>query len=171
LDFIVHIAGRSRRVRVLDGAVEVDGVRLDVDLAPSGGSVVRSVRVAGQSLRLLPHRNGTGEWTLSVEGVRYLAEVLDPGQEAVRLARRSSAAGAGPQPLRAPMPGLVIRIDIAEGDLVSPGDGLLIVEAMKMENELRAMAPARVHRVHVSAGDAVEKNQLLVEFEAGEEVS
>ena len=106
-----------------------------------------------------------------MEGVRYLAEVLDSGQEAVRLARRSSAAGAGPLPLRAPMPGLVIRIDVAEGDTVSPGDGLLIVEAMKMENELRAMAPARVRRVHVSAGDAVEKNQLLVEFDAGEEQS
>ncbi|MCE2397612.1 MAG: biotin/lipoyl-binding protein [Gemmatimonadetes bacterium] len=67
------------------------------------------------------------------------------------------------------MPGLVVRIEVKEGDEVEEGEALLIVEAMKMENELRATAAARVARVPVRPGQAVEKGQLLVEFEEAQE--
>ena len=62
------------------------------------------------------------------------------------------------------MPGLVVRVAAREGDVVQPGTTILIVEAMKMENELRAAAAARVARILVSPGDAVEKAQVLAEF-------
>ena len=70
------------------------------------------------------------------------------------------------KPLAAPMPGLVVQVAVQEGDDVAAGDTVLIVEAMKMENELRAAATARVTRVRVAPGEAVEKGQLLTEFEA-----
>ncbi|MYI05880.1 MAG: hypothetical protein F4059_00795 [Gemmatimonadetes bacterium] len=63
------------------------------------------------------------------------------------------------------MPGLVVGTAVQPGDLVEPGAAILIVEAMKMENELRATGVAKVARVLVSPGDAVEKGQVLVEFE------
>jgi biotin carboxyl carrier protein len=62
------------------------------------------------------------------------------------------------------MPGLVVKVEVEEGDLVEAGTGLLIVEAMKMENELSAEVPARVGVIHVSAGQAVEKGQLLMDM-------
>ena len=63
------------------------------------------------------------------------------------------------------MPGLVLRVDIEEGQEVAEGQGLLIVEAMKMENELRARATGRVRRVHVAAGESVRRGDILIEFE------
>ena len=62
------------------------------------------------------------------------------------------------------MPGLIVRIEVDEADRVEQGQGLVIIEAMKMENELRAEAAARVERIHVSHGDAVEKGQLLIDL-------
>ena len=66
--------------------------------------------------------------------------------------------------LKAPMPGLVVRVAVEEGDAVEQGDTVLIVEAMKMENELRAAGAATVARVLAAPGDAVEKGQILAEF-------
>jgi len=67
--------------------------------------------------------------------------------------------------LRVPMPGRVVRVLVAPGDEVAKGQGLVIVEAMKMENELKAPRSGRVAAVHVAAGAGVEKGALLVEFE------
>jgi biotin carboxyl carrier protein len=62
------------------------------------------------------------------------------------------------------MPGMVVKIEVAEGDRVEAGQGVAIVEAMKMENELRAGGPGVVARIHVREGDAVEKDQVLVDL-------
>ena len=66
------------------------------------------------------------------------------------------------------MPGMVVKVEVAEGDEVRTGQGIVIVEAMKMENELRASGPGRITRVHVRQGDAVAKDQVLVEIGAAE---
>jgi biotin carboxyl carrier protein len=63
------------------------------------------------------------------------------------------------------MPGLVIQVDAQEGDEVVPGQGLVIVEAMKMENELKSEGKGTISRVLVEPGQIVEKEQVLVEFE------
>ena len=63
------------------------------------------------------------------------------------------------------MPGLVVRVNVRPGDQVRPGQGLVVMEAMKMENELRAHAGGRVKTVLVAAGMAVEKGTVLVELE------
>jgi pyruvate carboxylase subunit B len=67
------------------------------------------------------------------------------------------------------MPGLVVRVEVSVDDIVTAGQGVAIVEAMKMENELTAKADARVSAVHVAPGDAVERDQVLVEFVAIDE--
>lgn len=67
--------------------------------------------------------------------------------------------------LKAPMPGLVVSIEVAPGDTVKKGDTLLILEAMKMENAIKAAGDATVRSVHVEKSNTVEKNQLLISFE------
>ena len=67
------------------------------------------------------------------------------------------------------MPGLVVRVQAQAGDRVAAGAGLVVLEAMKMENELKAPGPARIKSVRVAPGQAVEKGQVLVEFEDGEQ--
>ncbi len=165
MEFFVHIDGERLKVKVENGRCLVEGEEVDVAIAPGNGTPVRSASAGGRSLRVRPRRKGKGDWRLDVEGTQYRALVLDPGQEAIRKARQAAGVSSGPAPLRAPMPGMVVRIEVAEGDEVDAGDGVVIVEAMKMENELRAPAPARVRSIAVEEGMAVDKDQVLVEFE------
>ncbi|HJP60192.1 MAG TPA: acetyl-CoA carboxylase biotin carboxyl carrier protein subunit, partial [Gemmatimonadaceae bacterium] len=68
-------------------------------------------------------------------------------------------------PIVAPMPGLIVRVNVAPGDAVEAGQGVVVMEAMKMENELRATGPGKVRSVEVAPGVAVEKGALLVALE------
>ncbi len=77
----------------------------------------------------------------------------------------AAKAPAGPSPLVAPMPGLVVRVTVQPGDVVAAGQGLVVMEAMKMENELRAPAAGTVKSVRVVPGTAIEKGAVLVELE------
>jgi len=67
--------------------------------------------------------------------------------------------------IKAPMPGLVLKVEVKEGQEVEPGAVFLILEAMKMENVIRASAAGKVKKLHAKAGEAVEKGQLLIEIE------
>jgi pyruvate carboxylase len=173
MEFVVHLDGVTHHVRLEGGACFVDGDPVPLDVASvAPGTSVRSVLHDGRALRLLAERKPGEEgalWRLDLDGVRADVEVLDRGEEAIRRARQASGRVAGPRPLKAPMPGLVVRVEVAPGDEVRAGQGLVIVEAMKMENELKAEAPGRVKAVHVVPGVAVEKDAVLVEFEVPEE--
>jgi pyruvate carboxylase subunit B len=78
--------------------------------------------------------------------------------------RKTAAGGV----VKAPMPGLVVRVEVREGQVVEVGEGLVVVEAMKMENELRALSRGVVEHIHVSAGQRVEKGAPLVTIKVPE---
>ncbi|MXW17542.1 MAG: biotin/lipoyl-binding protein [Gemmatimonadetes bacterium] len=180
--YVVSLLGERHDVEVRsDGTVLIDGRPARASLAStnSAQSAGRervqgigdgySLLLDGASFALRAHGGRGGAWHLELDGRCVSAEVLDP--RAHRIRRLSAKAGADSKvaPLRAPMPGLVVQVAVDEGQEVEAGDTVLIVEAMKMENELRAPAAARVKRLLAAPGDAVEKGQLLVEFaEAGE---
>jgi biotin carboxyl carrier protein len=69
------------------------------------------------------------------------------------------------QSIKAPMPGLVLSINVKEGDTVKKGDGLLVLEAMKMENLIKAQSDGKVKKIHITKGAKVEKNQPMIEME------
>ena len=146
--------------------IVVDGDPVAADLSSIDGTRVHSLLLDGSSYRISANRRGRGRWELYVRGSRVVAEVADERTLAIRELTGTGAAPGGPTPLRAPMPGLVVKIEVSEGDWVEAGQGLVIVEAMKMENELTAVGPGRVEKIHVSEGEAVEKDQPLIDFEA-----
>ncbi|HLL94438.1 MAG TPA: biotin/lipoyl-containing protein, partial [Spirosoma sp.] len=76
----------------------------------------------------------------------------------------SNAVSAKVNTLKAPMPGLIVGINVAVGDTISKGDSVLILEAMKMENNLKAPGDGTVKAIRAIKGDRVEKGQVLVEF-------
>ena len=78
---------------------------------------------------------------------------------------RGGKAGAGGQVLKAPMPGKVVLVEVEVGQVVAAGDGLIVLEAMKMENEFRAAAPGTVVEIRVEAGQAVNPGDVLVVIE------
>jgi biotin carboxyl carrier protein len=107
-------------------------------------------------------RQGRGRYTLWVDGYRFEVEALDERTRAIRDLSAANAAPTGPAPIIAPMPGLIVRVNVSVGDRVEAGQGIVVMEAMKMENELRATAPGTVQTIEVVAGTAVEKGALLV---------
>lgn len=77
----------------------------------------------------------------------------------------SDPKGAKVNHIKAPMPGLIFELAVSEGDQVKKGDKVLILEAMKMENVIKAAGDGTVKKIHINKGQAVEKNQLLIEFQ------
>jgi pyruvate carboxylase subunit B len=116
----------------------------------------------GSSFPLTVERVDRGKWMVSVQGERQEVEVVDERTASARRTAARRAVQAGPVALKAPMPGRVARVLVAPGQEVSAGDGLVVLEAMKMENELKAAGPGIVERVAVRPGQTVEKGELLV---------
>lgn len=160
----------------LNGAqidVDVDGetVRIDDDtmrarLSDTDGGPVRILTVGDRVFRVeVKPTEERGRYALWVDGFRFDVEALDERTRAIRELAAATAKASGPAPLIAPMPGMIVRVQVGQGDAVQPGQGLVVMEAMKMENELRATSEATVKRVLVAAGTAVEKGALLLELE------
>jgi len=133
------------------------------ELSDIEGSPVRMVKIGTNVYRVVAERRqGRGRYTLWVDGYRFETEALDERTRAIRDLSAASAGPVGPAPILAPMPGLIVRVNVKVGDTVEAGQGVVVMEAMKMENELRATAAGVVKSVEVAAGTAVEKGALLV---------
>ncbi len=162
--YYVTIGERTVEVDLSGPRPRVDGREVTADLATVPGTPLRHLLLDGRSYPLVAQRTERGTWEMAVDGVQLTAEVVDERTRAVRTLEGRGGGAAGPRAVRAPMPGLVTRVEVAAGDTVQPGQGVAIIEAMKMENELRAEASGVVARVLVTAGQAVEKGAVLVEF-------
>ncbi|MGH7717498.1 MAG: acetyl-CoA carboxylase biotin carboxyl carrier protein subunit [Gemmatimonadaceae bacterium] len=170
MKYVVTVNGERLVVDLDGGSARIDGEALDARLDDVQGTPVRLVKVGDTVHRvILRRRAGRGVYTLWVDGFSYDVEALDERTRAIRDLSAASAGPVGPAPLIAPMPGLVVRVDVQAGDAVRSGQGLVVMEAMKMENELRAPVSGVVRHVRVAPGTAVEKGAVLVELDgAGE---
>lgn len=164
MKYQVTIGARRYEVEVAGDQVRIDGVEHRAELRPIPGTPLRLLTVDGQSSAIPVASPGPGTWTLHHCGRRYDIGVLDERTQHIRSLVGPGQAHAGPALLKAPMPGLVVRILVSPGQEVAPGDGLLVLEAMKMENELKAPGAAVIDRVEVAAGQAVEKGAPLISF-------
>ena len=164
--YVVEVNGRRLNVEIRDGEAIVDGVKYSVSMQTVAGTPVRIVGVNDAVHRVvLRERVARGRYRMWLDGHRYDAEALDSRARAIRDMQAAVAKPSGPAPLRAPMPGLIVQLRVKVGDTVAAGAGLVVMEAMKMENELRTTAAGKVRAVHVTVGAAVEKGALLVELE------
>lgn len=163
--YFVDIGEQAFQVEISGGEVCVDGETVDAELVRVAGTDVWSLLMEGRSHRVVAHGSGGGRWALRFAGESHDTRVVDERTRHIEEMMGVDEGPKGPAPVKAPMPGLVIRIEVAEGDEVHAGQGIVIVEAMKMENELLADGDARVVRIHVTEGQAVEKDQLLMDLE------
>lgn len=106
----------------------------------------------------------TNSVLLNISGKRHTVNVKRPIDIVLEGMGLSGASAKKAQNLKAPMPGLVLKTLVAEGDSVEPNQPLLVLEAMKMENIIKATASATVKKINITPGQAVEKNQVLIEF-------
>ena len=166
MKYFVDVNGERREVVLDADGIHAGGAKQDARLTEVEGTPVWLLTVGDEVHRLIIKRGESrGSYTITVGGFRYDVEAVDERTRVIRDLSGVSAAAAGPAPLKAPMPGLIVRINVEAGAEVQAGQGLVVMEAMKMENELRATAAGKVKRVVVSVGQAVEKGALLVEME------
>lgn len=102
---------------------------------------------------------------IGIRGTSYIARVDDQRSLLLRSLLAAPPASEGPKVIRAPMPGLISRIEVTIGEEVTSGKGLLVLEAMKMENEIRSVKQGRVQLIHVTTGTVVEKDDPLITIE------
>jgi len=153
-------------VDVEPDAVTVTGRRIPASLADIEGTPVRMVTIGDRVHRVVVRRRESkGHYVLWIDGYTYDVEALDERTRTIRDLTAEAAGPTGPRPLVAPMPGLIVRVLVGPGDTVQEGQGLVVMEAMKMENELRSSGTGRVTRVAVTPGAAVEKGAVLIELE------
>jgi biotin carboxyl carrier protein len=145
---------------VVDGrAIEIDSQQLDSVVQVGAG--VYSVLLDGASYEIWIQQSPEG-LTASVAGRRFSVEVRNP-RDASRSSR--AAIGSGRQNVNAPMPGKVVRVLVNVGDTVETSQGLVVVEAMKMQNELKANRPGRVIEIRARDGETVGAGDTLVVLE------
>lgn len=167
MKYLVDLDGARVEVQLDGGVATVDGASEAAHLADVEGTSVRLVTIGGVQHRVVARRTGPrGGYVLWMDGWRFEVEALDERARAIKELSAATAGPAGPTPVIAPMPGLIVRVQVAVGDRVRAGQGIVVMEAMKMENELRAPADGTVKSIAAVPGQAVEKGTKLVEFEA-----
>jgi len=106
-------------------------------------------------------KTDNGHW-VSVDGHKFLVELEDEKTRLIRRLIKSDDKPQGLTEIKAPMPGLIINLFVKENQPVKKGDGLVIIEAMKMENEIQASADGTVKKIIVNEGDSVDKGAVLI---------
>ena len=165
MKYIVSVAGREIEVDVDGDLVTVEGSTRTASLGAVPGTPTRQLLIEGHPTTLTMRSAGRGQWSLEIGGDRWEVEVVDERTRHIRSLTAGAERQRGPAVLRAPMPGLVVRVLVEPGQEVAAGAGLVVLEAMKMENELKTPAAGTVRTVRAQAGQAVEKGQMLVEFQ------
>jgi biotin carboxyl carrier protein len=170
MTFEIEINGRARRVAIEPArnpaapgrfTVRVDDAAFDVDARATGLGWSILYLDNGRSVEVALTEGRQGAWTAELPRVAVAAQV--DGRRAGRAA--AGTAGQGEQRVLAPMPGRIVKVLVRAGDEVAARQGLVVVEAMKMENELVAARAGRVREVAVAEGASVEAGRLLVVVE------
>ncbi|MGD2027708.1 MAG: biotin/lipoyl-binding protein [Anaerolineales bacterium] len=162
MKYIATIQGIDYEIELLeDGRVQVNDRVYQVDFSRIDAGQVFSLLVNGQSYEAYMTEE-EDHLMVILEGVGYKVRVLDEHEKLLLDAGGEGTAASGVYELHAPMPGLVIKVPVVEGDNVAEGDVLVILESMKMQNELKAPRPGEVTVVNVAAGDNVEKRDVMV---------
>ncbi|MGA2415827.1 MAG: biotin/lipoyl-containing protein [Candidatus Sulfotelmatobacter sp.] len=156
----VSIDGKNHRLELNrahgDWSCRLDGRELEVDAVLARPDVL-SLRIGNQAYEVKSERVGE-DLHLWVGSTRFAAEIRDP-----RSLRNRSRSGDdhGPKKITAPMPGKVVRVLVREGDEVKLGAGVAVVEAMKMQNEIKSPKKGRVQKIIASEGATVNAGDVL----------
>ena len=146
-----------------DKRVVVDGVEYSVDFESVSGQPVYSLLIDGRSYEAYIYEGESHDaYQVLIRGDLFTVSVEDEREQRLRAAAGVVASDSGDFSLKAPMPGLIVDVPVSEGQAVKKGDILVILESMKMQNELKSPRDGTVTRIKVKAGDGVEHNQVLV---------
>ncbi|MBI4732586.1 MAG: biotin/lipoyl-binding protein [Chloroflexi bacterium] len=161
MKYIAEIDGMEFPVEIIDDHhVRFGEEIIEVDLAAVSGQPLYSLLMNGESYEgyLYPDEDA---WQVLLLGQFFSVRVMDERERRLRTSGLAAAA-SGEFTLKAPMPGLIISVPVEEGQQVDKGQILVILESMKMQNELRSPRAGKVSRLRVKAGESVEQKQIML---------
>lgn len=165
MKYITTVEDRQFSVEVIDEKhVRVDGKVYEVDFESVSGQPVYSLIVDGRSHEAYIYQ-GEDNWQVLLRGRLYTVTPEDEREKRLRSAAGGGVAETGEYHLRAPMPGLVVAVTVEEGQEVKKGQVILILESMKMQNELKSPRDGTMGRIRVKAGESVEQKQTLLSIQ------
>ncbi len=163
MKYVTRINERQFEIEVDNaGRVLIDGEVRDVDFLNLGGSLF-SLITENKSFEAVID-DDDGRIDVMMRGRLFEAQVLD--ERAMLLMQRRGGLISGSGEVSAPMPGLIVAVTAELGQTVAQGETVIILESMKMQNELKSPIAGSVRAIHAEAGQAVDKNDLLVEIKA-----
>ena len=164
--YYVTVGDRVVEVDLTGHTPVVDGTPVEAELTALPGTPVRSLLVDGRSHTLSAKPGARrGQWSIALGKERFTAEAVDERTRAIREMAGTSGDDAADKTVTAPMPGLVVKIEVEVGQAVRAGQGVVVVEAMKMENELKAPADGVVAKILVQERQTVDKGAALIVLE------
>jgi biotin carboxyl carrier protein len=166
MKYIAEVDGLEFQVEILDEHhIRFGENVLEVDLAAVSGEPLYSLIVNGESFEgyVYPDEDG---WQVLLQGQFYQVHVEDEREKSLKTAMHGTVRSGAEFVLKAPMPGLVVSVLVSEGQAVEKGQTLVILESMKMQNELRAPNAGKVARLRIKAGESVEQKQTLLNLTA-----
>ena len=162
MKYHVTLADQTFEIEVRsDSEIAIDGKVLEVDFKSLADQPVYSLILGHDSYEAYVSE-GENALQVLLRGQLYEVDVEDERQRRLRQVSEVHGDAGGEFSLKAPMPGLVVAVPVSEGETVSRGQNLIILESMKMQNELRSPREGVVQRVRVTPGERVEQNQPLV---------
>jgi biotin carboxyl carrier protein len=162
MKYITTIFDHDYEIEILDeDHIILDGITYNVDFESISGQPVYSLLLDGKSYEAHVYFDEE-DWQVLLQGRRYSVKVEDEREKRLRAALGGQPAQSGEFHLKAPMPGLVVAVPVEEGQKVEKNDVLLILESMKMQNELVSPRDGVVSRVRVKTGDSVDQRQTLL---------
>jgi biotin carboxyl carrier protein len=162
MKYITTVGEREFLVEILDEHhVSVNGKIYEVDFVSVSGQPVYSLIADGKSHEAYVRESDEG-WQVLLRGRLYPVKVEDEREKRLKAAAGGGVTESGEFHLKAPMPGLVVAVPVSEGQPVKKGQVLVILESMKMQNELKAPRDGIVNRIRVRAGESVEQKQSLL---------
>ena len=156
-DYLVDFSGNENESGTLNG----NPFDWDVSLISANSyNVIKGAK--SYNVEVLEAQEGKQQ--IKVNGNIYEAETIDKFDELLKKLGMEKGAAGKVNELKAPMPGLVLEVSVEVNQLVSKGDRLLVLEAMKMENVIKSPTDAKITSVEVNQGETVEKNEVMIRF-------
>lgn len=161
MKYYATVHGQEFEVELEGERVLVDGEEIDVDLSQSGVPELYSILIDGASYEVLVEEQRQ-EYAVTLRGQQFHVQVEDERTRRLNAGRKGPMVPSGELVVKAPIPGLVVKVLVSEGDDIPEDHPLVILEAMKMENEIRSLRAGVVRTVDVSAGQRVEQGAALL---------